>query len=147
MFKIKRTSTPSRRRVGAIVASAGLITAGLFGVTSSAQAAVSDCGSGRACAWSGYGYGVDGFWGWTSWIYCYDDFTGGSLSNDKASSFYNNGNVQTARMYQYANASGPYISRPIKTGYSDLNTVSFNDRATSGYFSAYITSAGTSTCR
>ncbi|MBW9110161.1 peptidase inhibitor family I36 protein [Microbacterium ureisolvens] len=146
MSDMQRTQKKPRRRIGAIIAAASLLAAGLLGVTSPAQAASSDCGSGRACAWSGYDYGVDGFWGWTSWQYCYNDFTGGSLSNDKASSFYNNGNAQVARMYQYLNAGGPYISRPIKSGYPDLNTVSFNDRATSGYFYNYIGSAGTSFC-
>lgn len=139
--------TQSRRRIGAVVASAALLAAGLLGIAPPAQAAVSDCGSGAACVWSGYGYGVDGFWGWTSWQRCYDNFEGGNLSNDKGSSFYNNGNAQTAYIYQYANASGPRVSRPIKSGYPDLNTVGFNDRASSGYFSAYIGSSGTATCR
>ncbi|KHK97629.1 hypothetical protein LK09_10480 [Microbacterium mangrovi] len=124
-----------------------LLAAGAISSAPSAQAAQSDCASGRACVWSAYDYHNDFLQGWAAWTYCFDDFNDGWNINDKGSSFYNNGNSETAYVYQYKNAGGPRISRPPKSGYKDLNTVHFNDRASSGYFSSRINDVGSFACR
>ena len=124
-----------RRAIAASLAAAGIAAAGLVGVAQPAQAASSDCGSGYACAWSGYDYGNDGWIDWKIWRYCIRYF--GASFNDQASSFYNNGNSQVAYLYPDLNGGGIPISRPIKSGYPNLGTVNFNDKASSGYFDAY----------
>lgn len=146
MIRIERTRITTRRRLGVLVASASLLVAGLVGVASPAQAAYDDCGWGRACGWSGYDYTVDWFWGWNSWTYCYNNFDGGNMDDNSASSFYNNGNLQVAYMYQDANARGTRVARGIKTGYADLGAVGFNDVGSSGFFSEYISQRGTTFC-
>lgn len=131
--------------LGAVALAMGTI---LGAAAPASAAAPSSCGAGSACVWSGYNYAVD--WGTLpgslGWEWCVDDFRDYFSINNKASSVYNNGNIETTYLYQYPNKQGARISILRGSGYTDLGKVSFNDKASSSYFTSGLSLTGTARC-
>lgn len=133
-----------------IVSAAAILVAaaGIVATAAPASASLSECRSGSTCVWSGANYATD--WGtvggFINFTWCIDDLGDYFNIDNKTTSVYNKGNTETSYLYEFANKQGARITILRGTGKTDLSTVGFNDRASSGYFTSGLTKVGTATC-
>jgi hypothetical protein len=104
--------------------------------------------TGSTCVWSGANYATD--WGtvggFINFTWCVDDLGDYWNINNKTTSVFNRGNTETSYLYDGVNKTGSRITILRGTGKTDLSSVGFNDRASSGYFTSGLTKVGTATC-
>lgn len=125
-----------------------IATAASLSGASSASASLSECSTGSTCVWSGANYATD--WGtvggFINFTWCIDDLGDYWNINNKTTSVFNRGNTETSYLYDGVNKTGSRITILRGTGKTDLSSVGFNDRASSGYFASGLTKVGTATC-
>lgn len=139
----------SRFKKVAVSAAAILVAAAAtLSSAASASASLSECSSGSTCVWSGPNYATD--WGtvggFINFTWCIDDLGDYWSINNKTTSVFNQGRTETSYLYDGVNKTGSRITILRGTGKTDLNSVGFNDRASSGYFDSGLTKVGTATC-
>lgn len=129
------------------IATTVAVLAGLTGATLAAAPAVAaptGCPSGATCLWKDSNYLTNGSV-WQNQYYQYSipnfanyNYNGTNINlNDSVSSVYNNGNYETAYLYNYSPRSAVAFVQQIKTG-TALVSSQWNDQLSSGWFQSTV---------
>lgn len=144
--RIEKTSRFKKVAVGA--AAVLFAAAATLSGAASASASLSECSTGSTCVWSGANYATD--WGtvggFINFTWCIDNLGDYWNINNKTTSVLNKGRTETSYLYDGVNKTGSRITILRGTGKTDLGSVGFNDRASSGYFDSGLKKVGTATC-
>lgn len=118
--------------------SAVLLGFGTVVAVTPVAAADSSCGAGHTCVWedSWYRKGVIRFQRYIPDFSLWT-FDNGRRANDEISSVWNNGNYEDSCLFEHRNGGGEARRITRGTWVDDLRSRSFNDRASSAYFTGY----------
>lgn len=143
-LKVLRLAAAVLKKKMATVALGSIVTAGVLGLATPAQASTSQCGRGYACMWhdTTYGgsyYGIQYSVSFTAAVSSFNDETSSIMNNGYSGNlskayFYDAGNFQGDNRVLYDPAAGRQYLDPYLGNGTDANNAPFNDVISSASF-------------